>query len=181
MKSKVLKGVLVAAVAVIALIATSCSKNEPLKKDLLAQIAGTYKGTLTNSNGLKHDGTADVSAVNDSVVQIHCYDQEDFDTTFIMEIYANGDSVMLCNTGEDFVNQYGHEMTGAHHMWQAMSEHMNGGMSMDSNDWQQHMQTQHQPGDEHFGSFDMDNGTFNYRFGSDNSSSFGNFSGKKSS
>ncbi len=175
------KGIVMVGAIAITVIAASCSKKAPLKKDLISQIVGTYNGTLVNSNGLKHDGTADVSAVNDSVVQIHCYDQNGFDTTFVMEYYGNGDSVMLCNTGEDFFNQYGHEMTGQHHMWDNTSGNMMGGMgNMDSNDWLQHMRNQHQPGDEHFGSFDMDNGTFNYQFEmKNNSTQSKSFSGKK--
>ncbi len=164
MKIKKWKGIVLVGIIALTVAATSCSKKGPLKKDLLSQIVGTYKGTLTNSAGLKHDGTADVSAVNDSVVQIHCYDQNGFDTTFVMEYYGNGDSVMLCNTGEDFINQYGHEMTGQHHMWDNASGNMMGNMDMDADDWQQHMRNQHQTGDEHFGSFNMNNGTFNYLF-----------------
>jgi hypothetical protein len=180
MKMKKWKGIVLVGIIALTVAATSCSKKEPLKKDLISQIAGTYKGTLTNSTGLKHDGTADVSAVSDSVVQIHCFDQDGFDTTFVMEFYRNGDSVMLCNTGEDFFNRYGHEMTGQHHMWDNMSGNMMGNMgSMDNDDWQQHMRNQHQPGDEHFGSFDMDNGMFNYLFEMKNSAQSKSFSGKK--
>ncbi len=181
MKMKKWKGIVMVGALALTVIATSCSKKVPLKKDLLSQIAGTYKGTLENSTGLKYDGTADVSAVNDSVVQIHCYDQNGFDTTFVMEYYGDGDSVMLCNTGEDFFNQYGHEMTGQHHMWDNTSGNMMGGGmgSMSNDDWQQHMSSQHQPGDEHFGSFDMDNGMFNYLFEMKNSAQSKSFSGKK--
>jgi hypothetical protein len=182
MKMKKWKGIVMVGALALTVIATSCSKKVPLKKDLLSQIVGTYKGTLENSTGLKYDGTADVSAVNDSVVQIHCYDQNGFDTTFVMEYYGDGDSVMLCNTGEDFFNQYGHEMTGQHHMWDNTSGNMMGGGmgSMSNDDWQQHMSSQHQPGDEHFGSFDMNDSTFNYLFEmKGNSAQTKTFSGKK--
>ncbi len=177
---KHLKSLLIVAILGIIVVATSCSKTSPPKKDVLSQIVGTYKGTLTNSNGLKDGSTADVSAVNDSVVQIHCYDLDGFDTTFVMEFYGNGDSVMLCNTGEDFFNRYGREMTGQHHMWDDMSGGMGSMGNMSNDDWQQHMRNQHQSGDEHFGSFDMDNGMFNYLFEmKDNSTQTKSFSGKK--
>jgi len=157
---KNLKSIIIVGIIGITVIATSCSKNtEPLKKDIIAQVVGTYKGTLATVS-VEHDGTTDVSAVNDSVIQIHCYDQDDFDTTFVMEMYENGDSVMLCNTGEDFYSQYGHYMTGRHHM----SDDMIGNMGSMDNDWQQHLSNQHQPGDKHYGDFDMNNGTFNYSF-----------------
>ncbi len=174
------KSIFAAAILGLLVLAVSCTKNGTEKNSLIPVIEGTYTGTLSDSNGLKHEGTADVSAVNDSVLQIHCYDTDGFDTTFVMEFYADNDSVMLCNTGEDFVNRYGYEMTGAHHMWQAMSEHMSGGMSMDSNDWEQHLRNQHQPGDAHYGGFDMRDSTFTYRFVPNNGSGLSQtFSGKK--
>ncbi len=169
---KKLKSIMIAGIIGITAIATSCSKKtEVLKKDVIAQVVGTYKGTLATGSA-EYDGTADVSAVNDSVVQIHCYDQNDFDTTFVMEIYEEGDSVMLCNTGEDFYNQYGHHMSGRHHM----TEDMMG--NMDS-DWQQHLSNQHQSGDKHYGNFDMNNGTFNYLFEMGNGTQTKKFSGKR--
>jgi len=176
------KGIVMVAGAIALTVAVaSCSKKAPVKKDLISQIVGTYKGTLTNNDGIKHDGTADISAVNDSIIQIHCFDQAGFDTTFVMEFYGDNDSVMLCNTGEDFLNQYGHEMTGQHHMWDNTTENMMGGMgNMNSDDWQQHLRNQHQSGDKHFGSFDMGNGTFNYQFEMKNDSTQSKtFSGKK--
>lgn len=172
------KGISLVAMIALTVAATSCSKRESLNNDLISQIVGTYKGTLANSDGLKHDGTAEISAVNDSVVEIHCFDQDGFDTAFVMEFYGNGDSVMLCNTGEDFFNQYGHEMTGQSHMWEDMSGNMMGGM--DKDDWEQHLRSQHQPGDEHFGSFDMAKGTFNYLFEMNNGAQSKFFTGKRS-
>lgn len=162
------------AIALVFFLA-SCSKKASFVTYSANQVAGTYKGTLTTGT-LKHDGTADVSAINDSVVSIHCYDSVGFDTTFVMELYQNGDSVMLCNTGQAFFDQYGHYMSAQHHM----SGNMMGSMSgMNNNDWQQHMRNQHQPGDEHFGSFDMDSGMFNYLFEMKNSAQSKSFSGKK--
>ncbi len=148
---------------VLVVVAVSCSKpNEP-QNDLMLEITGTYQGSFTSGNGLKNNGTALVSSVNDSVLQIHCYDDDGFDTTFVMEFYPNGDSVMLCNTGQDFFEQYGHEMSGSHHKWEDMTEHM-GTTMMSNDDWQQHLQRQHQAGDEHFGAFNTKTQTFYYRF-----------------
>ncbi|HDO06731.1 MAG TPA: hypothetical protein ENG85_03515 [Bacteroidetes bacterium] len=143
-----------------ALLLASCSKSIPAKYYSARDVAGTYKGSLVTGN-LKHDGTADVSAVNDSIINIHCYDSVGFDTTFVMELYQNGDSVMLCSTGQDFYNQYGHYMTGQHHMYE-MGNMMGGSSGM--TDWQQHISSQHQAGDMHYGDFDMEHGTFNYWF-----------------
>lgn len=172
---KNLKSIIIVGIIGITVIATSCSKKtEPPKNDIIAQVVGTYKGTLATGS-VEHDGTTDVSAVNDSVIQIHCYDQDDFDTTFVMEMYENGDSVMLCNTGEDFYSQYGHYMMGRHHM----SDDMMGNMGSMDNDWQQHLSSQHQPGDKHYGDFDMDNGTFNYSFEMGNGMQTKIFSGRK--
>ncbi len=172
---KNLKGVFIVAVVALGLVViTSCNKKNTVKKNLAAQVIGTYKGTLT-SGEIKHDGVANVVAFSDTLVQIHCYDYDGFDTTFVMELYENGDSIMLCNTGQDFFNQYGHNMSTQHHM----PENMMGNMEGMNADWQQHMKNEHQPGDEHFGSFNMDAKTFDYLFETNDSTQMKIFTGKK--
>ncbi len=166
-------------IAVIGLILTvvSCNKSETPSKDLIPQIVGTYNGSFTDNSGLSINGKAQIAAVNDSVVQIHCFDEDDFDTTFVMEFYGNGDSVMLCNTGSDFFEKYGHQIIGEHHMWNGNPNHMMGNMSDD--DWQQHLSKNHDSVDEHYGAFDMINHNFNYLFKNSNNSHWRVFSGKR--
>jgi len=133
---------------------TSCSKTPQPSAFSASQVAGTYQGFLTATN-FKTAGTADVSSLNDSMVSIHCYDSVGFDTTFMMQLYQNGDSVMLCSTGQAFFNQYGRYMN-------SMGSMMGGGSGM--NEWQRFMNAQNDPGNGNYGSFDMNHGSFYYPF-----------------
>ncbi|MCF6241007.1 MAG: hypothetical protein L3J74_06650 [Bacteroidales bacterium] len=140
---------------------SSCEKTEQLSLDTQA-ILGTYKGTLTPETGLKStndgsfDGTMDVTDAGNGQIEVHCYGG-DIDTTFMLDYYPNGDSTMVCLTGDAFEQMYGH-----------MKENMNNGGMMGSSDmmggqsWTDHMNSEHQEGDEHFGGFDMTNMTFDY-------------------
>ncbi|NOX85632.1 MAG: hypothetical protein GXO86_06675 [Chlorobi bacterium] len=139
----------------VALLVTSCNKsNGDENKDLAGEVAGTYKGTLTD-NGLKDaiDATADIIKIDEKTVEIHCYSSV-LDTTFVMELFENGDSTMLCNIGDDFKNMYGHERMKDHHMmgdpnWQ---------------NWTHHMDEEHDQGDEHYGGFNKVDHSFTYKF-----------------
>ena len=142
----------------------ACNKSEnPIPDN---SIEGRYVGTLT-TDGLKSangimpgstSATADVTQTGDGVIQVHCYSDE-LDTTFMLDYFDNHDSVMVCLTGDAFQEMYGHMMGDGY---------MGGGMMGNSNDgetpWQHHLNDEHQPGDEHFGGFDMTNHTFGYRF-----------------
>ncbi|MFA5420238.1 MAG: hypothetical protein WC341_17425 [Bacteroidales bacterium] len=131
----------------------SCKKSDSTI-DLTKGLTGTYEGTL-EINGLKTTDPAStiIAKVNDYSINIHCFNS-DFDTTFMMDLYANGDSTMVCFTDTDFLTEYHHQMTGGHHMmgdsnWQSWSNHMN---------------TDHSTGDKHYGGFSMTDHTFIYRF-----------------
>ena len=90
----------------------SCEKSDDLISD---DITGTYIGTLTLNQAGKSSETAKAEAVPATIVinevgnqiQVHCL-TEDFDTTVILDIYHNGDDIMVCLTGDDFENMYGH-------------------------------------------------------------------------
>lgn len=150
---------------VIALLAgfLACNKTEETPQD--NSIEGTYKGTLTASlksaEGLfpgSADATAVVNKSGDELIEVHCFTDE-IDTTFMLNYYENNDSVMVCLTGDAFGEMYGHMMGQGH---------MGGGMMGDINpnetEWQHHLNDEHQPGDEHFGGFDMMNHSFGYTF-----------------
>ena len=89
----------------LAVLLASCSKTTAPKPVLSSAktVAGTYKG-FTISNNLKSSGVVTVDSVNDSMVSIHCYDSLGFDTTFVMQMFENGDSIMLCSNGQYFYN-----------------------------------------------------------------------------
>jgi hypothetical protein len=135
------------------LLLGSCKKNDS-SVDLTQGLTGTYEGTL-EVNGLKttNPATSYIEKVNDYSVTIHCT-SAGFDTTFMMDLYANGDSTMLCFNDADFQNEYGHQMMSGHNM-------------MGNSNWQQwsnHMKVDHSAGDMHYGSFTMSNHSFTYRF-----------------
>nr|WP_321453112.1 hypothetical protein [uncultured Carboxylicivirga sp.] len=150
-KKKVIMGL-----ALIALAFSACEKETSNPdNDYLSKIEGTYSGEFSNQSDLKSGnlGTADVTIVTDQL-QIHCYG-EVMDTTFIMDAFENGDSIMICDTGEAFEHEYGHMGNGGNHM---MDMHNN------QSEWQHHMSDDHADGDMHYGGFNMSNHTFEYRF-----------------
>jgi len=150
-------------IAVIAFSFYACDKSEELEID---DIAGTYIGSLTNSNlksaldegHVSDNATADVKHMGEGQIQVHCY-SADFDTTIVLDYYHNNDSVMVCLTGDDFTNMYGH-MKGEGHM----SGGMMGDMHDDETEWMHHMDDEHQNGDEHFGGFHPESQSFEYTF-----------------
>lgn len=128
-------------------------------------VEGTYIGNFTVSNTLKsaqvvagnNMDTAVVKQLNNGQVNVHCFGN-DMDSTFILNIYHNEDSVMVCLTGNSFEHEYGHMMGSGTMMG---SKTM---MGNNSTEWGQHMNREHMAGDEHFGGFNMQNGTFGYSF-----------------
>jgi len=140
---------------------SACQKDE---KAVNKSVAGTYIGSFTTSSTLKSAttttgnmmDTAIVKLINNGQINVHCFGN-DLDSTFILNTFHNGDSLMVCLNGQDFDNEYGH-MMGSGSM-------MGGGMmGNNSTEWGQHMNGEHQVGDNHFGGFDMQNGTFSYSF-----------------
>ena len=135
----------------------SCENSDDLNPN---EIEGTYKGTIItdisskfSTSKTENSATAVVRKVGDKI-EVHCYDG-DFDTTVMLETYHDNDNIMVCLTGNDFENMYGH-MLG--------QGHMNGNMQNNGTEWMQHLNFEHQEGDEHFGSFDMQHHSFNYTF-----------------
>ncbi len=140
----------------LAFTLTSCNKaNDATAPNLTKEVVGTYAGTLTTNN-LKgtSPATADITSVNDYTIEVHCYG-EDIDTTFMLELYDDGDMMRVCFTDEDFYNEYGHNMSEDHHMM--------GGSGSWTN-WSQHMSKEHGENDQHYGYFDMNDGRFDYTF-----------------
>ena len=135
------------------LILFSCEKSDDLNS---TDVTGTYVGTLTSSLTNRSSNTESilpatlvVSSFGDQI-QIHCI-AENFDTTVILDTYNHNDNVMVCLTGQEFQNMYGH-MLG------------HGNMQNNGSGWTQHLNNEHQEDDEHFGSFEMQHHSFNYTF-----------------
>ena len=73
------------------------------------------------------------------------------DTTFVLNHYEHNDSVMVCLNGEAFEEMYGHMMGHGGNMGNGNSGGMMGGMNNGSSEWMNHMNNEHEEGDEHFG------------------------------
>jgi len=143
-------------IALVTLAFSACEKESSNSdKDYMSEIVGTYNGEFINQSGLKSGnlGTADIVNVNNQL-QIHCYGDL-MDTTFMMDAFENGDSVMVCDTGEAFEMQYGHMGNGGNHM---MDMHNN------ESEWMHHMNDDHNNEDMHYGGFNITNHTFEYKF-----------------
>ncbi|MCB9326452.1 MAG: hypothetical protein H6571_22125 [Lewinellaceae bacterium] len=158
---------LMAIAAMIAILFSSCDKLDLVSNNQFGDILGTYTGTMVNDNdpGTIFDATAVVTMGIDSILQIHCF-TEHFDTTIMLDTYHHGDSIMVCNTGQDFFNEYGHHQSGhSNNCNGMMGNGMMGNTDNPSCEWEEHMANDHNPGDRHFGSFNTLDNSFGYDFG----------------
>lgn len=138
-------------------IFSACSKDDvtPSALDYINDITGNYKGvyTLSDGSGVTDSAYAEIGHHNGNTIEVHCFGDM-LDTTFLMDIYAEHDSIMLCATGENFENTYGHGK-GENHM----SHNGDNGT-----EWEHHMGDEHESGDQHFGGFNMSDHSFGYTF-----------------
>ncbi len=153
-----------AILAIVVIGFTSCEKADDIDVN---DIEGVYEGTFSVSNSLKaapldggdgDHGTAEVSIMGNNQIEVHCFGEE-IDTTFMLDYYEFNDSVMVCLTGDEFENMYGHMLGDGH-----MSGGMMGDVQNGESEWMHHMNDEHENGDEHFGGFDMGEHTFSYSF-----------------
>tara|TARA_R110002050_G_scaffold33007_2_gene84462 strand:+ start:51138 stop:51647 length:510 start_codon:yes stop_codon:yes gene_type:complete len=136
----------------------SCSKKSE-QVDLTKDVVGTYQGKLSNSvTTVQDSSTAVISYHNDYTVEVHCFGG-DLDTTFLLELYPEGNEMMVCATGDAYYKEYGHQKSSHNHM---MS---NGGMMT----WKNHMSDDHNATDTHYGNFDTQTHFFDYTIKMDDS------------
>jgi hypothetical protein len=171
------------------LVFSSCEKetqnNITDVKPLKSEVVGTYTGTLKNSaTNDSRPATITVTAQNDSLVRMHCF-SNDFDSTITMQLYQNYDSIMMCFTGQDFYNEYGHNTNNYDFCYSKQSGWMNNGWMNDGdcwgnnnnnwgnnnwagneqwNAWTNHLNTQHNQNDLHYGGFNLSENSCNYSF-----------------
>lgn len=139
---------------------SACSKNNtPPQEELISSLLGTYTGFYNTEGTLKsalHDSsaTAEITGAGEGQIEVWCYGH-DLDTTIILDIYEDNDTVMVCMTGDAFTQEYGH-MKG-HQMGHGMH-------STTGTEWMHHLEDEHSSGDRHYGMFDTTNHTFEYAF-----------------
>ena len=143
---------------------TACEKSDNLNVN---DIEGVYDGTYSVSSSLKSvslagsgidQGSAEVSMIGNNQIEVHCFGEE-IDTIIVLDYYRHDDSIMVCLTGDNFENMYGH-MLGAGHI----AEGMMGDIRKGETQWMHHMNDEHVDEDEHFGGFDIHDMTFSYSF-----------------
>ena len=143
-----------------ALAIAGCNSTDDLTDN---SIEGTYVGTLTSKSATgavigSSSATAGISKTSEGLIQVHCFGTG-IDTTFMLNYFRDNDSVMVCLSGSDFQNTYGHVMGQGH-----MGGGMMGDIQKGQTEWQHHMADEHMAGDKHYGGFDMMNNSFGYTF-----------------
>jgi len=145
--------------SVVLIGVTSCEKTND---QLISDLEGTYIGSFSRLTSLKsalkdggaeNEGVAEITMMENDQIRVHCYGDE-IDTTFILDVYAHYDDYLVCQTGDEFRQEYGHEKGGMH------MGHMSGSQT----EWMHHLEDDHEDEDDHFGAFDMGEGTFSYAF-----------------
>jgi hypothetical protein len=144
------------ALLILSALLADVSSCEKINETDIVDMEGIYVGSFSKSNSQKsvnkddlgeYDGRADVTMVVENLIRVYCHGDE-IDTTFMLNYYEHHDNIMVCLTDEDFENEYGHMLREGH---------MSGGMMGDGGD-------EHEDGDEHFGSFNLAEGSFSYSF-----------------
>ena len=180
--------------AVLGIVLSSCKKeddeNNPISEESLAsEVTGTYTGELKNSTtNQSRAATLTVTMQNDSLVSMHCI-AEGFDSTIFVQLYQNHDSIMVCYTGQEFYNQYGHNLNNYNFCNNKPSSWNSNWCTNNScwggednwNAWTNHLNTQHDHNDMHFGGFNPGTNSCNYMFNvnEDNTNYFEVFNGIK--
>jgi len=161
-----------------AVIISACNKDEtkdvdPVNESLASNVEGTFTGTLKNTNtNQSRPATLTVTVLNDSVVTMHCI-ADNFDSSTTVRLYQNYDSIMVCYTGQNFYNQYGHNLNnndfcnsmpnGWSNDWCNNNNNCWGGEDH-WNAWTNHLNTQHNENDPHFGGFNTESMSCYYSF-----------------
>jgi hypothetical protein len=160
MKAHLLKNAIT--ILSVAVLLFSCDSKEDIAT---TDVSGTYVGTLTAITTTGRGNTeAEIPATTTvqnvgNQIEIHCVG-ENFDETLLLDLYENGEQMEVCFTGEAFEEMYGHMLGGGNMM--------GGNMQGNNNQWMQHLNNDHEVGDEHFGGFNMHDNTFNFTFKMDN-------------
>lgn len=143
-------------------VLTACDKSELSFEN---EIEGNYIGTLAKIDsldeiivGTEEDAIAEITKIGNKTIQVH-FNSVEVDTTFMLNYYEDMERVMVCYTGDDFEYMYGHMLGEGH-----INGGMMGDMQNNETEWTHHLNDEHQESDEHFGSFNMQDHTFEYKF-----------------
>lgn len=148
--------------SILILAFVGCSSSEEFE---INTISGTYFGTLksnvvnkSSSLTTNNDFIAEVKTKGNQL-EVNCYG-EDMDLTFMLDYFEHSDSIMVCLTGNDYKNLYGH----AHGEGMMTGNDMNN-MPNGNTEWMRHLSNAHDPDDDHFfGGFDHNHHSFTCTF-----------------
>lgn len=143
-------------------VLAACHESELISHKV---IEGNYIGTLTKIDSpgetilnIEEDAISEITKIGNETIQVHINSVE-VDTTFMLNYYEDINNIRVCFTNDEFENMYGHMLGQGHNSGGMMDD-----MQNNETDWMHHLNDEHQNGDEHFGSFDMLNNIFEYRF-----------------
>ena len=141
---------------------SGCDKNEEPELD---SIDGIYTGSIREESATNLNSKAPYSFIVGEIttmgnqLEFHCYG-EGIDITMMLEYFEHHENTMVCLTGNDYSDLYGHRH-GAGMVSGMGMNHMSSG----NTDWERHLSTSHNQDDPHFLSgFNMNDGTFNCTF-----------------
>ena len=146
MKTHLIKFFKPICIVILLALMVACEKNGEANN---IDVSGTYIGTLTGDFRSIQPATTVVSNIGDHI-EVHCF-ADNFDVTITLDIYDNENRMMVCFTGDDFEEMYGHMLDEDH-------------MNHNGSNWMQHLNNEHQEGDEHFGYFDIEQHMFDFIF-----------------
>lgn len=158
---KTIKELMVGMVGLLVLSFVSCNQeSQDLGKTIEGRYTGKFNSGLSLKSGLANqvdsDGIAVVTMVDTDLIRMHCFGSQ-FDSTLMLNLYEDDDSIMVCLTDSDFVHTYGHLMGQGQGMMGNGNGMMGGGnrMTDTTTAWGKHLYYHHGDGDLHFGGFNM--------------------------
>ena len=141
---------------------SGCDKNEEIEPD---SIDGTYNGSIRVEGAANLDSKVSYNSIVGEIttmgnqLEFHCYG-EDIDITMMLEYFEHYESIMVCLTGNDYSDLYGH-LHGSGMISGMGINHM----TSVNTDWERHLRSSHNQDDPHFLSgFNMKDRTFNCTF-----------------
>jgi hypothetical protein len=138
----------------VVLIIKGCSEDSPTPNDAINEVTGTYIGTLRSSTLSEESAQGEISLSDDDQIIFHCYSNS-FDSTMVLKVFEDHDTINICTTGEAFESEYGHVMGHGHLMH---------GNNITGTSWEHHLADEHVDSDKHHGFYKKKDHMFYYTF-----------------
>lgn len=149
-------------VVFIILSFTGCNKGDDIE---LSSIEGTYIGSLKSESLINKSSQVPNNEIIGEIkmkgnqLEFHCFG-ENIDVIMMLDYFEHSENIMICLTGNDYSNLYGH----GHGEGMMSGDGMNH-MNSRNTDWTRHLDSSHNQDGHHFISgFNMNNRTLNCTF-----------------